>query len=300
MASVLSARITKLIGSLRKIQDGNLSVRATVDSRDEMGELANSVNNMTESLQELLEENKLALERAEMSNKAKSDFLANMSHELRTPLNAIIGFSDVMKNEMYGPIQPVTYAHYADDIHNSGQHLLTLINDVLDVARIGSGEFDINEAEFDLPQTLEDSLRMLHPIIEQKSLKINFDNTRLPLIYGDERRIKQVLLNVLSNAAKFTHESGQISISSAINNLGDIEIRIKDSGIGMNQEEIKIALTPFAQVQSSLARQYEGTGLGLPLAHNLLEMHNGTLNIESEPGIGTEVIITLPKDRIRT
>jgi len=300
MASVLSARITKLIGSLRKIQDGDLSVRATVDSRDEMGELANSVNNMTESLQQLLEENKLALERAETSNKAKSDFLASMSHELRTPLNAIIGFSDVMKNEMYGPIQPATYAHYADDIHNSGQHLLTLINDVLDVARIGSGEFDINEVDFNLTQALEDSLRMLHPIIEQKAIKTTYDATRLPVIYGDERRIKQVFLNILSNATKFTHDKGHISISSAINEAGDVEIRIKDSGIGMTHEEIEIALTPFAQVQSSLARQYEGTGLGLPLAHNLIEIHNGTLNIESEPGIGTEVIITLPKNRIRT
>lgn len=205
-----------------------------------------------------------------------------------------------MKNEMYGPIRPATYAHYADDIHNSGQHLLTLINDVLDVARIGSGEFDINEVDFNLTQALEDSLRMLHPIIEQKAIKTTYDATRLPVIYGDERRIKQVFLNILSNATKFTHDKGHISISSAINEAGDVEIRVKDSGIGMTHEEIEIALTPFAQVQSSLARQYEGTGLGLPLAHNLIEIHNGTLNIESEPGIGTEVIITLPKNRIRT
>jgi signal transduction histidine kinase len=299
MASILSSRITRLIDSLRKIQNGDLSIRAQVDSRDEMGELAGSLNNMTQSLQVLLEENRQALQRAEASSQAKTDFLAGMSHELRTPLNAIIGFSDVIKNEIYGPVQPATYAHYADDIYNSGQHLLTLINDVLDVARIGSGELHINETEFDLSQALEESIRMLHPIIEQKSLKIDLKGTPLPAFYGDNRRIKQVFLNILSNAAKFTHNKGKIMIISGINSAGDISFRFKDNGIGMTADEIEIALTPFAQIQSALSREYEGSGLGLPLSRNLVKMHGGNLTIESKSGQGSEVLITLPKDRLR-
>ncbi|SCA57231.1 conserved membrane hypothetical protein [Candidatus Terasakiella magnetica] len=299
MASVLSSRITNLIGSLRKIQGGDLSERAKVESGDEMGELASSLNNMTESLQELIEENKTAVKRAEASNQAKSDFLASMSHELRTPLNAIIGFSEVIQSEVYGPVRPNEYKDYINDINNSGQHLLTLINDVLDVARIGSGEMEIQEDVLDLNETIEECVRMIHPIVEHKDLKVDYQKIDLPSYYGDKRRIKQVVLNLLSNATKFTHAEGNIALKSVILPNGDIEIRVKDSGIGMTAEEVEIALTPFAQVQSSLSREYEGTGLGLPLSHNLVEMHGGKLDIKSTPNEGTEVIVTLPKERVR-
>jgi len=299
MANILSRRIFSLISSLRKIESGDLSVRATVDSHDEMGELAGSFNAMTESLQEQIEQKHLALQHAEASNQAKSDFLANMSHELRTPLNAIIGFSDAIRAELFGPVRPKEYKAYVEDINSSGQHLLTLINDVLDVARIGSGEFEIHEENLNVDKNLKECLRMLHPMIEQKSLQIDYVPGLLPELFGDERRIKQIFLNLLSNAVKFTHDDGHIRVNAHMNDAGELEVEIRDSGIGMSAEEIETALRPFTQVQSSLAREYEGTGLGLPLAHSLIRMHDGRLDMDSTPGEGTNAIVTFPKGRLR-
>jgi len=300
MANALSARITRIIISLRKIKEGDLSERAVIDSRDEMGELANSLNSMTESLQNLILRNKEAVKKAEAASSAKSDFLANMSHELRTPLNAIIGFSNIMQSELLGAIKPKEYRGYVDDIHTSGEHLLALINDVLDAARVGSGEVEIDEEIVNVAKTIDETISMLSASADRKHITITSDVKKLPLVYGDIRRLKQVFLNILSNAVKFTPDGGAVIFKAFLKVTGDLEIRISDTGIGMNPADIEIALKPFAQVQTSLSREYEGTGLGLPLSQNLIELHEGHLEVISELHKGTEIVITLPKSRMIT
>ncbi|NVK20132.1 MAG: HAMP domain-containing histidine kinase [Methylocystaceae bacterium] len=298
MANSLSDRIKSLIKSLHKIEKGDLSVRVKVSSYDEMGQLAVSLNKMTESLQNNIEKNKEAVAVAEASSRAKTDFLANMSHELRTPLNAIIGFSDFIRHEIRGPIEPAAYKNYVDDIHLSGKHLLKLINDILDISRIGSGEVRLSEEVFDLNQMLDDALRMMAPQAGRKSITLKSelaDNLRLK---GDRRRIKQISLNMLSNAIKFSRDKAEVSVSAYKDAQGRLVMSFKDYGIGMSRDETESALTPFVQVQTSLSRQYEGTGLGLPLAKSLTQLHDGTLEIISEPGVGTEVIVTFPKERV--
>jgi len=298
MASTLSNRIMNLIGSLRKIQEGDLTERATVDSKDEMGELATSLNTMTQSLQELIHENKEAVYKAEVSNRAKSEFLANMSHELRTPLNAILGFSDVLQSDRLLKITQKESKEYASDIHKSGQHLLSLINEVLDVARIGSGEIELEEERIDLQENIQQSLLMVEQAAERKTIHLTSRIEALPLFYGDSRRLKQIFVNLLSNAIKFTQKDGIVKIAAESNESGDIEICIKDSGIGMTADDIEIALTPFAQVQSAHTRAHDGTGLGLPMAHTLITMHDGTLEIQSTPEEGTEITLTFPHKRV--
>jgi two-component system, sensor histidine kinase len=298
MARSLSARITNLIKSLHKIQEGNLDERVKVESKDEMGELATSLNNMTESLQNQIESKRQALEKAEASSRAKSDFLSNMSHELRTPLNAILGFSDLISREIAGPVGHTVYKDYARDIHNSGEHLLALINEILDISRVGSGQIDLEESLVEFIPCIEESMRMVNSFAMAKNVTINFTPSLTPIVKADARRLKQIILNLLSNAIKFSHENTSIEVRLDKAASGDIVFSVQDFGIGMDEKQIEIALTPFAQVQSSMSRQYEGTGLGLPLAKNLVEIHNGTLEVESVPDKGTTIRVTLPKERL--
>ncbi len=299
MANILSGRIMKLIHSLRKIQSGDLSVRAEVDSTDEMGELATSLNTMAISLQDQLKRNEQAVFKAEASNHAKSEFLANMSHELRTPLNAILGFSDILRGDRAKQLQNETARTYANDIHHSGQHLLSLINDILDVARVGSGEIELEEEKVDIKECLQQCQRMIEIPAEQKNLSLTLEAENLPFLYGDSRRLKQIFLNLLSNAVKFTPKDGAVSTIAMISEAGDLEIHIVDTGIGMSADDLEIALTPFAQVQSSYTRGHEGTGLGLPMARTLTTMHGGTLDVTSELDEGTKVLLTFPQKRIK-
>ena len=287
MARSLSARITNLIKSLHKIQEGKLDERVKVESKDEMGELATSLNNMTESLQNLIESKRQALEKAEASSRAKSDFLSNMSHELRTPLNAILGFSDLINREIAGPVGHNVYKEYARDIHNSGEHLLALINEILDLSRVGSGQIELEESLIALNESIEESIRMVESLAMAKNVTINFTQSIASIINADARRLKQIILNLLSNAIKFSHENTSIEVTLDKTENGDVVLSVQDFGIGMDEKQIEVALTPFAQVQSSMSRQYEGTGLGLPLAKNLVEIHNGTLEVESVPDKGT-------------
>ncbi len=298
MANILSGRITHLIATLRKIQQGDLSERANVGSKDEMGELEASVNMMTQSLENLIEENKKAVEKAEKYNQAKTDFLASMSHELRTPLNAVIGFSDAIRHEIFGPITPHNYREYIEDIHHSGQHLLTLINDVLDVTRIGSGEMALCEDVFDVREAIEECIRMVHPIVTEKQLDVKSDLDVGGALKADQIRFKQIVLNILSNAVKFTPRTGHIEVRACQTQTDGLLISIQDSGIGMSADEMELALIPFAQVQSSLSREYEGTGLGLPLSRTLIELHGGHLELESTSGKGTKVSLYFPVERL--
>ena len=241
----------------------------------------------------------VAKEEAEAARRSMSSFLANMSHELRTPLNAIIGFSSMMKEEMVGPLGDKAYKSYANDIHASGSLLLDIINDVLDVSKIEAGKHRIEEDCVPVGQLLNSCLRLIGTRASAAGLALGrrCDVEALEL-RADPRALKQILLNLLSNAVKFTPEGGRIELAALLDDTGDFLFQVSDNGIGMAPEEIPRALAVFGQIESDLASRHQGTGLGLPLAQRLTEMHGGSLELESAPGRGTTVTIRLPADRI--
>jgi PAS domain S-box-containing protein len=238
-----------------------------------------------------------AKDEADSINRMKTEFLANMSHELRTPLNAIIGFSDMMENELFGPIPEPKYVEYIVDIKQSGLHLLEVINDILDYAKIESGTFSLDRNPVDLNEAVESSLRILTARIDEKNLQLAVDiASDIPVIMGDRRRIVQLALNLLSNAIKFTPEGGRIEVRVARNMVGDIEFSVSDTGIGISQENLTHIADPFFQVDGTLARRHEGTGLGLTLCKMFVEMHGGSLRVHSVVGEGTMVTARFPAE----
>lgn len=240
-----------------------------------------------------------AKNRAERSDRMKSEFLASMSHELRTPLNAILGFSEVLKSGMLGPVGHPKYMEYVGDIHDAGSHLLRLINDLLDLAKIEAGRFELEEKTLSLPGALESCLRLMNERAARGGVRVLRDLPReLPAVVADERKLKQVFLNLLSNAIKFTPAGGEVRVSTRHQPDGTIAIQVQDSGIGMNPEEVEVALQPFRQLGSPYIRRHEGSGLGLPLSKYLVELHGGHLHVASTLGSGTTVTVLIPKRRI--
>jgi two-component system cell cycle sensor histidine kinase PleC len=237
--------------------------------------------------------------RAEEANLAKSRFLATMSHELRTPLNAILGFSEIMRAEILGPHNNPTYKEYANDIHESGQHLLNLINEILDISRIEAGRYELHEAPLDLAGVVEDCHRLMRLRAENKGLKIveSFE-PNLPQLWADERAIRQICLNLLSNAIKFTPTGGTVTLKIGRTGTGGQFLSVKDTGPGIPESEIPRVLKSFGQ--GSLAHQTAegGTGLGLPITKGLTELHDGAFELKSKLRYGTEVIITFPRKRV--
>ena len=229
------------------------------------------------------------------ANRAKSMFLANMSHELRTPLNAIIGFGEMIEREIVGPIGVAAYKEYAGDIHKSGMHLLHLVEEMLDLSKVEAGKLQIEQVPAAPGALLAESLVMLRSTAAAADVEIvvEGDPAVWPIISGDPVKLRQVFVNLIGNAVKFTPAKGRVAISGAVR-AGDLEIRIADTGIGMNAQDIPLVVQPFYRVSSTLDSNHQGAGLGLPFAKSIVELHGGTLNIASKPGSGTTVTISLP------
>lgn len=232
---------------------------------------------------------------ADRASMAKTLFLAQMSHELRTPLNAIIGFSEVIRDELFGPLGTEKYKEFADDIHESGSHLLKIINDILDLSKSESGRREINKEPVSLYDAAIATQRLLRQRAKEVGVTIEVDMPdTLPHLLSEDQVIRQILINLVNNAVKFTESDGTVRISATQTENGGVAVSIADTGIGMNPEDVPQALEPFSQVDSKLTRKFEGTGLGLPLVQSLMRLHGGTTEIETEKDVGTTVIITFP------
>lgn len=294
-----------ITGTMQSIASGELTRPIPFDHRqDEIGQFAHALRMFRDSAvqQQRLETESLrnlaAREAAETSNRLKSEFLANMSHELRTPLNAILGFSEMIETEILGPGLP-QYRVYANDIHSAGAHLLSLINDILDLSKAEAGQLELRCETFDMAELIEECVRLVSGRAAKQGLRVALAMSELPQLVADRLRVKQVLLNLLSNAVKFTPEGGQVSVDAACGADGQMQVHVCDSGIGIAPEMIPLAFEPFRQVDSALTRKFEGTGLGLSLVRTFMTLHDGGVRIESALGQGTTASIWFPRSRCR-
>ena len=301
IAGILVRPVRAVVGAARKVGQGDLDARVSRDRKfipEEFRELSMGFNYMANQIQQNQQIMAVALHDARLADKAKSEFLANMSHELRTPLNAIIGFSEAFCMELFGPLGNEQYQTYARDMEISGQHLLSIINDILDLSKIEAGTFDIEDDVVEVDRIIEVALILVEGRAEEADVEIRTEFMEdLPLLRGSRGKLQRVLVNLLSNAIKFTPSGGALTVSACNEEDGTVAIRVSDTGIGMSAAEIELALTPFGQVDGRLARKFEGTGLGLPLAKRLVELHGGELVVHSTPGQGTEITMRLPADR---
>jgi two-component system cell cycle sensor histidine kinase PleC len=284
-------------GGHLRISDRRTRLGGTVTVYTDVSDLVERGDELARSQRDL----RLAKEQAEVASRTKSQFLANMSHELRTPLNAIIGFAEVIERELFGPVGIAQYTKYAADIHRSGQHLLSLINDILDLSKVEAGRFEIVEQDFALVEPIDEAMRLLEIRAQKAGLVMCSEiGSDVAHIYADRKLVSQALLNLLSNAVKFTPSGGQIRIAARRQSSdGDLLISVNDTGIGMAPEEIPRALEPFGQIDGTLTRRYDGTGLGLTITKVFVEMHGGTLTLDSEKGRGTTATMRLPGWRCR-
>jgi signal transduction histidine kinase len=247
-----------------------------------------------------VEEELVAAKRsAETANSQKSEFLARISHEIRTPLNAIIGFSEVMMEERFGPVGSQRYRDYLHDIHVSGTHMLSLINDLLDLSKIEAGKMELAFESVAVNETIQECVALMQPQANRERIIIRTSlSAEVPNVVADQRSLRQILLNLLSNAVKFTGAGGQVIVATALEDNGEVTLRIRDTGIGMSEKDIETAMKPFRQVGQKARGRGEGTGLGLPLTKALVEANRATFAIDSAPNQGTLVKITFPTTRV--
>ncbi|MGN1063738.1 MAG: sensor histidine kinase [Alphaproteobacteria bacterium] len=256
------------------------------------GDLEKQVTERTEELQK-------ALKVAEFASQSKSDFLANMSHELRTPLNAILGFSSAMEHEAFGAINNPTYREYAARIYKSGEHLLSLINDILDLSKIEANKQILKSEWIDIKMVLSDVMQIVsgYPDADKRSVTIA-PYKMLPRLLADEKLVRQVLLNLLSNAIKFTDINGQIKIDFKIGEMGDFLLSVADNGIGIPADKLEMVVKPFVQVENIMTRSHKGSGLGLALVDKIMHLHGGKMDIASQVGHGTVITLSFPPMRV--
>ena len=282
-----------LLGPVRRmdvrfneIAAGDFTTQLSVPNRDEFGALAANLNRMNAELARLYHQ-------LEAANRHKSEFLANMSHELRTPLNAILGFSEVLQERMFGELND-KQAEYIHDIFTSGGHLLSLINDILDLSKVEAGKMELELASFDLASTLQGVLTLVRERAMRHGITLGLDiDADVGSIVADERKVRQILLNLLSNAVKFTPDGGRVSLAAKRGN-NCVEISVADTGIGISPQDQAALFEEFRQVGTDSARKHEGTGLGLALAKRFVELHGSTVRVESAPGKGTTFTFSLP------
>lgn len=276
---------------------GALNAHAVYDRKGTLLHVEGTLTDMNARVRAELNLRK-AKELAELANRAKSEFLANMSHELRTPLNAVIGFSEILQSEAFGPLGHANYKDYSNDIYAAGKHLLDVINDVLDVAKIEAGQLNLSERNMDLSATVTSCIRMLSVRAFSAGIELTSDiPADLPGFLGDETRIKQILANLTSNAIKFTDKGGSVTIAAEIREDSGISLRVTDTGIGIAKKDIPRVLDRFGQVQTTYARNNEGTGLGLTLVQMLVDVHGAKFALESEVDVGTDCFIHFPPER---
>jgi Amt family ammonium transporter len=303
-----SSALLDVLGAMEaQASRGDFSRPVHVEPFTEAGEMASRYNLVLDKFnsevrkrEQTANELRDARDAAELANASKSQFLANMSHELRTPLNAIIGFSEVMNGELFGPMENERYKDYVGDIHKSSSHLLSLINDILDLSKIEADRYELYEEELDVPEVVASCERMMRHRSEEAGVNLTVTvDDGLPLLMADKRALRQIMLNLVSNAVKFTPKGGSIQLAAFLEPDQRMAFRVTDTGVGMAKKDIPIALEPFRQIgKDSNIYSTEGTGLGLPLTRALARMHGATLVIESEPGEGTTITVRMPHDRV--
>jgi signal transduction histidine kinase len=298
VANRVAEPVCKLRDAAARVGEGEFDAPDLAETQDEVGELAGGFRRMVTKLRYLMLHHRERMEAAEEASRAKSTFLATVSHELRTPLNAIIGFSEILRTEMFGPVGSARYRGYVGDINDSAVHLLSLVNDLLDLAKAEAGKQELHEDTLEIDDIARTCVRLMAERAAQAGMRLDLDD-RLDgcLFRGDERKMRQIILNLLSNSVKFTPAGGRVVLDVAIAAAGGLQIVVRDTGIGMGEDDITKALEPFGQVADVMTRQTGGTGLGLPLTVKLVELHGGTLAIASTPGQWTAVTLSFPAER---
>ena len=297
----ISGRLKRLQVAMHAVASGERKTKIPLEGSDEIGEMAKSLSVFVDTLKRQEVALHTARNEAVAANRAKTQFLANMSHELRTPLNAILGFSEIIRSGAMGPSQPTRYGDYANDIHESGQYLLDLINDILDLAKIEEGKTEIKDGPVSISGCVKDALRLISHEARDAHITITTEiPASVPPIRADSRMLVQMCTNLLSNAVHFTPPGGKVKVAAYVDEFGHFVLSIEDNGMGMSPSDVDKALSAFESFEPDVRRSDAGAGLGLPLTLQLVKLHDGMLDIESAPGKGTTVYITLPAERVRS